>query len=465
MKYSYWLIMFFYLFSACEKRNESTQVPAQWYSGYAEEVITPPLGTLMLEPQGKEAIGVHDDLYLRVITFSDGIDTVALATYDLVGMDMPMAESLQHDIAKANNLSSQAVMLSCSHTHNVPVTVQLGSGRVRNKQWENELKQKSIATTAKALQNLNQVNLAFASEPVQIAFNRRLLMFNRARMKPNPHGPVAKEVSVLVTQSSDDKQRFIFNYPAHPVAVHSASAWFSADFPGFTINHIEDSLGATVEAMFAQGCGGDINVDPLKGGYQSAAAIGKKLGNAVIAAKSKTKTISAGRLHFKSQIIHLPYRPIKPATAQKLELRAKEAIKTLKENQADEITMEDQLDVLHWTRVVQHVANHPDSIAGLPMQVQLYSFGNELAILAFSHELFVEYQKYFQQNSPFEHTMVLAYTNGSASYIPTAEAFYLNGYEIHGAQHRYAQPYLTPEIEDLIKEKGMAMLRELYKAN
>ena len=456
-------ILLILLFSC--KENKVSDLPVQWYSGYAEAKITPPLGTLMVEPQNKKATGIHDDLYLRVVTFSDGTDTVALATYDLVGMDLPMAEYLQQAIAEANSLSTEAVMLSSTHTHNAPVTIKLGKGRQRNLQWENRLKQQSIAAVAAALQNLEPVDLAFSKAPVQVAFNRRLMMFNRARMQPNPHGPVAKEVSVLSIKSGNDKQQIIFNYPAHPVALHSASAWFSADFPGLAIKSIEDSLGGDVEAIFAQGCAGDINVEPLKGGYQAAEDVGNKLGNAVIAALSNSQNVNDGRLRFQSQTIYLPYRQIAPEIANRLELRVQEAIETLADNEADEITMQDQQDVLNWTRVVQHVANNPDSIAGLPMQVQLFSFGNELAILAFSHELFVEYQKFFQENSPFEHTMVLAYTNGSASYIPTAEAFYLNGYEIHGAQHRYAQPYLTPKVEDLIKETGMAMLRELHETN
>ncbi len=452
--------------SACQQQHDELKTaPDQWYSGYAEVIITPPLGTLMVEPQSKVATGVHDDLYLRVITFSDSVDTVALATYDLVGMDIPMANKLQKKIAKASNLPADAIMLSSSHNHNAPVTVNLGSGRQRNESWEDQLEQQSIATVNRALENMEPVTIAFAKEPVQVAFNRRLMMFNRARMVPHPHGPVEKEVRVLSVSNANDEQRILFNYPAHPVAVHAASAWFSADFPGFTVKYIKDSLTENVQAMFAQGCAGDINVDPLRGGYQAAAEVGEKLGNAVIAAVTKSENISNGRLRYQSRTIHLPYRPIKPKTAEKLEIQVQEAMRTLKENEADSITLEDQQDVLHWTRVVQHVANNPDSIAGLPMQVQIFSLGKELAILAFSHELFVEYQKYFQENSPFANTMVLAYTNGSASYIPTAEAFYLNGYEIHGAQHRYAQPYLNPEVEDLIKKTGMEILNEIYKSD
>ena len=462
----YFTLIIFISFTGCQQPNESTIEPEQWYSGYAEAIITPPLGTLMVEPQSKKATGVHDDLYLRVITFSDGIDTVALATYDLVGMDIPMANSLQNRIAKAVNLPAKAVMLSSSHTHNAPVTVKLGSGRERNASWEKQLEQQSIASVKQAMQSLQPVKIAFGKEPVQVAFNRRLMMFNRARMRPNPHGPVEKEVRVMSISHSNNERHIIFNYPAHPVAVHSASAWFSADFPGFTVEYIQDSLGSSnSRAMFAQGCAGDINVDPLRGGYEAATEVGERLGNAVIASLQQSEEIQNGRLGFQSKTIHLPYRPITEATAAKLEVRVIEAMKTLEDNQADSITLEDQLDVLHWTQVVQHVASHPDSIPGLPMQVQLFTLGNDVAILAFSHELFVEYQQYFQENSPFEHTMVLAYTNGSASYIPTADALYLNGYEIHGAQHRYAQPYLVPEIEDLIKKTGMQMLEENYEIN
>jgi hypothetical protein len=95
--------------------------------------------------------------------------------------------------------------------------------------------------------------------------------------------------------------------------------------------------------------------------------------------------------------------------------------------------------------------------------MQIFSFGKDLAVIAFTHELFVEYQLYLQARSPFRNTIVLAYTNGSASYIPTADAFYLNGYEVHGAQHRYGRPYLTPECEALIKKSAIRELNRLYR--
>jgi hypothetical protein len=57
---------------------------------------------------------------------------------------------------------------------------------------------------------------------------------------------------------------------------------------------------------------------------------------------------------------------------------------------------------------------------------------------------------------------VLAYTNGNAAYVPTADAFYLNGYEVHGAQHRYGSPYLSPESDEMIKEKALSVLNALY---
>jgi hypothetical protein len=74
-----------------------------------------------------------------------------------------------------------------------------------------------------------------------------------------------------------------------------------------------------------------------------------------------------------------------------------------------------------------------------------------------------KYQLWIDQNSPFRHTMVLAYTNGCESYVPTDKDFPLGGYEATAspapsAALRYPRRVaLRPGIERLIQQQIQAL--------
>jgi hypothetical protein len=438
--------------------------PVSLKASAAMAIITPPPGTPMVEPQGAKATGVHDDLYLRILLLSDGTRTLLLASYDLIGMDLSLSDRIRQAVSDETGLPAGNIMLSCTHTHNAPVTVNLGGDESRrNRPWEEQLKNTTVRTAVKAAHHLKPATLSVGTQAVQIGLNRRLMMFNRARMQPNPYGPVARETQAIRIDFGPDSSAVLFSYPAHPVAVLAGSARFTADFPGFAVQAIRNELGSTVMPVFVQGCAGDVNVNPTQGGFEAADRVGKALGSAVVSAFRGAHRLPPGKIYARSEKLLLPYQSIAPEVAGKIVLRVEEGMRALQESHTDSINLMDQRDLLHWARIVRQVADNPGANPGLPFEMQIFSFGKDLAVIAFTHELFVEYQLYLQARSPFRNTIVLAYTNGSASYIPTADAFYLNGYEVHGAQHRYGRPYLTPECEALIKKSAIRELNRLYR--
>jgi hypothetical protein len=448
----------------CIIKSYGQQIETQGFRAAAgQSIITPPMGTYMVEPQAARAAGVHDDLYLRLVVMEAGDEAVVIVSYDLVGLDLAFAGRIRQAINEETGIPAENIMLNCTHAHNVPISLDLGGDRSkRNREWEKVLQEKTVATIAKAYGRLKPATMSVGSDSVQVAFNRRLMMFNRAKMRPNPFGPVVKQVQAVKIEIGQGSSAVLFTYPAHPVAVHAESAEFTADFPGFAIEAIREEMGPNTIPVFLQGCAGDINVDPLRGGYEAAAQVGNSLGKSVLDALAQPESVRVKKVATASEKFFLPYRPIRPEVAEKVVLRVEEGMAALQAADADTIEILDQQDVLHWARRLHHIAENPDKNPGLPFEMQVFAFNKDFAMIAFTHELFVEYQLYIQENSPFKHTLVLAYTNGNAAYVPTADAFYLNGYEVHGAQHRYGSPYLSPESDEMIKEKALSVLNALY---
>ena len=77
----------------------------------------------------------------------------------------------------------------------------------------------------------------------------------------------------------------------------------------------------------------------------------------------------------------------------------------------------------------------------MPFDIQVLAFGDELAIVALSDEVFAEYQLRIDERSPFQHTLVWAYCNCTENYIPSDREHRRGGYEIIGGPLRY--PYHT----------------------
>ena len=93
----------------------------------------------------------------------------------------------------------------------------------------------------------------------------------------------------------------------------------------------------------------------------------------------------------------------------------------------------------------------------LPFPMSAFAVGDALCFLSFPHELFAEYQLFADAHSPFGHTFVFGYTNGSEVYVATQRAYELGlrgGYEAGPRNHALSGPYrlaLEPFVEGMIQ--------------
>ena len=423
----------------------------------AEIIITPPIGTTMLEPPGVPTTGSHDELCCRAIVFDDGKQRVAIVTLDLLGMDAPMIQRTQRAIWEQTHIPATNVMLTATHNHSAPVTLDCGQDEYRNRAWENDLVQKIVDCVTQASQNLQPISLAIGREPVQIGVNRRISIMGRTRMLANDHAPILPHVDVLRVDTTDGKtMAVLFNHAAHPVTVHTASTQFNADYPGATVRYIRQALGKDVMPLFTQGCAGDINVVSLAGGLDEAHRLGNMLGEAVVNTLTNMQTLDVETITVVNRETLLPFEAIPSSTLDKLEDRIRESTQALTEHDEDPRTHHDQQMLMRWLKRVRHAP------PGLRFRVQGIAFDNQLVILGMTHELFAAYQIAIEARSPFKHTLTCGYTNGCNGYIPTAEAFYLGGYEVEGAPKLFGLPRLHPTSEALVHATVDEALHALY---
>jgi hypothetical protein len=417
-------------------------------AGAAEVAVTPAAeGTFLVGPM-KPSTGVHDDLYARALVLADGAKQAAIVTLDYLGFDFAYNHVLEAAVAEATGIPAGQILINCSHTHSAPLTAPWGPWeKAKDKPFHKQLPRKLAEVVRRAKQDLKPARLRCRREPTQIGFNRRLLHGGRVVMAPNPGGAVLPWTDVLSVEGGDGKGiAVLFSYAAHPVIVHAASTLISADYPGFAVKALRESRDKRTTYLFAHGCGGNVNAFPLRGGIDAAQAAGRDLGQAVARAlDGETEPIAAGKLAVTSAELTLPLQP-PPSAQQCRQMLARAKSAERKEQLAGLLALAES-----------------GKRRTMPFPMRAVTVGERLCILALPHEPFAEYGLFADKASPFEHTMVLGYTNGMECYVGTKRDYELGergGYETspRGAAAMYeAAVPLAPEAEQIIR-KGIAKL-------
>lgn len=473
---------------------------AQISAGAAEVAITPPadapsIGTI------KCSTGIHDDLFARALVLADGAQQFAIVSLDLIGLDFEQSDAIRKSIQVRSGIAN--IVLHCTHNHSAPFTIPwsvlgprwvAGPGRA----WRNSLAEKIAGLVALAKTRLEPVLLSSGRAPAQIGTNRRTLSGGAVVMKPNPDGPVVPFVDVLcVERRNGELLSLLFSHAAHPVIIHGSSRLISAEFPGFAAQSLKEKLGTNIVPVFGQAFAADINGDPLRGGLDAAQRAGAKLADAAYSATLNSSALTSQAFTLTSASVALPLLPLPSRNECQEVLR--QAEQKLKDHYgADSFTDEQLWEMQNQTEMAKSQTESTAADDTQPMEskawwmmdtvlclrdllkkvdqgderplrfdAQLLRMGDQWSMLTATHELFAEYQLRLDSEIPTRTKMMLAYSNGCESYIPTDRELTLGGYEaatfpaLGGASLRYRhRRALRRGCEQMVFET----LRSLWKA-
>ncbi len=383
-------------------------------AGFAKRMITPPVGCHIVGPVAKST-GTHDDLFARVVVLDDGATKIAILALDLIGIGWELADELRSLIRDAAGV--HFVFLQFSHTHNAPfpptwMTSIYDRDRELLDPWRDTLRAELPAMVAEAAAATAPVTLRAGRAPVQVGHNRRVMGPEGVYMDINKDGPVVPWVDTLsIHDESGAARGVLFEHAAHPVIVHMASTLFSADYPGYACRYLTAALGDDVATLFVQGCGADINGDTVGEGFDAADRAGKKLADAVLSAIETATPITEDTLTIVARTIDLPCREAPPVEEVREKLAETEAML------ADEPSEWADDRIVALTDLIRMI--EAGEKPKMRVDLAMLSLGKQWAMMCFSGEMFSEYQLWFDEASPFEHTMVGAYTNNFGGYIAT----------------------------------------------
>lgn len=424
-----------------------TAAPLDLRVGRAKVVITPPLGAIIGNSYGITiSTGVTSDLHAKAAVFERGGVKAALVACDLISLHQPIVERTRALIAQRTGIPPERVILAATHCHGGPQTHPLfleavgGEARRLSEGYVEKLPGLIAESLRLAEADLQPARLFYGKgHEDALTYNRRFLLADGSVIKSSPQnasavrsiGPIDPDVGVIYVENTRGAALVtIVNFAAHVGG--GGPGLVSAHYPHYLAEVMARAKGDAMLTLFINGMSGNINPNNnvLPGsavralsGEGSAAGTGSILAAAVLKAFPHLKPLGPGPL----QVVTRPVRVPVGAAPSAAELEHARAT-VMRHGKGAPFN-----DVIRAWRAIDLATYGRDGL--WDSEVQAITFGQELAVVGFPGDSFVELGLAMKQNSPFAITLISEQSGkGSFSYIPNARAFPEGSYEVISAR-------------------------------
>lgn len=403
-----------------------------------------------------EAKQVVQPLHARAIAIGgDGERPVVVITAEICGITAEISDAVAAALKESHRLERAQVAIGVTHTHTGPAIRGLlpfsfgkalpadQAGRVSR--YTDELQKKLIAVARAALDDRQPGRLDWAEGTVGFATNRRRIENGKwVGFGKVADGTVDHALPVLRVTDGQGKVRAVFvSYACHGTTVGGPNVIHS-DWAGEASTRIEAAYPGAV-ALVGLGCAGDAGPMP-KGSFEAAATNGRTVADEV------ARLLSAP-MHPLGAVTAASYRTIRlpldrEVGRDELETRSKS---------------KDRLDAYAARELLRELdAGKPPRIA-VPYPVQLWRFGDRLAMVFLGGEVVSEYSLRLRRELDATRLWVNAYSNSVPCYIPSRRMYAEGGYEVDSSIGKYGWPVrLAIGTEDLIVGTVHEMVPETF---
>lgn len=400
--------------------------------GVAKAEITAAAGCALAGYSGRPgpALGVRDPLWARAIVFDNGAQVMGVVVLDLIDVSPELVAETRALAAERTGIEASALMVSATHTHTGPSQNRQPLTETEEEYWRS-LPRIVAGSVSDACAALQPACLRVARGWSAIGINRREEHPNGlVWLGKNEYGRFDTEVGILrVNRATGEPLAAVVNYACHAVAL-GGEVLLSADYPGFMVRQLEQSLGVEV-ALFLQGATGNVDPRAPGTGYFVGQRIGEILATEVERNWSTAQGVDTSTCAVLSRSVKLP-------TNRK---RAAGIISNIWWQSRDAID-----------KRIAGLAAAGD--APVEAEIQAMALG-PVALMGWPGEIFCELGLAAKEQSPFPWTFVVGYANGNIGYLPTASAFREGGYEVACGAH------FDDRAGDCLVDASIALLQEL----
>ncbi len=405
-------------------------------AGFSRMDVTPPLG-VSLKGNFRTRIcdGVLDPLEINTVAFEEDGKLAILLSADNLGIKQACCDQLRERIAAATGCASEAVYITCVHTHLAPGVGVGGYITPQDYEYETWFLQRAVDTAVMAVGDLASVTSACytRAEVPEVSFIRRYRMKDGSlRTNPGWQNPdidcamdTPDEMATLLIYKRENKPEIaIAHFQTHPDVIGGMKV--SADWCGFLRRTYERMIPDS-RCIFFNGAEGDSNhIDvrlPSKAagaGYLRARYMGEKIALALIGNLPLAKPMKNSGIAYGMKAITADHNKGLPEEIEDA-IRLNKLYKETGDRDQAIAAYGGIPKEMHATTVLAK-AGRIVELMDAPDSRELYLTAVAIGDVVFAGvpgEPFTEVGRTIKEHSPYAVTLPTSCTNGREGYFPT----------------------------------------------
>lgn len=467
--------------------------------GVGRADITPPVGIRLCGYSVREGLStaVESPLSTTALLIQAEKSCLCILAIDLTIISVSLAATIREACAASLGAPKESILLNVNHTHCAPTLPDFQpyeeepQAKVQ-REYVEYLTAQCVAASQEAWRSRRVGRLAVSEGECLANVNRReFLPDGTVLIGENFSAPTDSSVGVLRADQLDGTPLAVaFRFSCHPITLGPRTNVISPDFPGYARRVVETEMSCL--SLFLQGCAG--NQNPITGigsdadSNEDTRRIGSMVGGEVLKTAAMIRTHRRrseptlmpsvapywlyeyeaipsggnGQVQVREIEMTLELTPF-PELAE-LEAEAAMARDNLR-SARDRGAGERELNVLtrfdFWARkrLAAAEAGHDSLVMRFPVQVAAVE---DLALVALPFEVLAETGFAIRDASPFPTTLVLGYSNGVITYLPTPQVSLEGGMEARLGYKNYLLPSAIPgDWEPEVVRTALRLLHDL----
>ncbi len=406
--------------------------------------------------------GAHDPLLASAIFLDDGVRQAFFIAVDIIWLSKQQVQKARQGITLAIGVPMDQIMITATHTHSGPVTLELLSTArdpvvpEPDSDYLDLLVQNIIESATEAFSNAQPAMLGFAvADATGIGTNRH-----------DPSGPSYLGVPLLVARGLQDQSivGLMCVCSMHPTVLHEDSTMISGDFPAYARKYLQAKVfEKDCPIVYHMGAAGNQSPRHVtrSNTIEEVKRLGTLLGLALEAAMESAEYVKDWTLRLDRSYVELPRRSLPSLQQAEIDARkAKEQLEQLRQsgaNRTDQRTAECNCFGAEETVELARcqIEGQLDEVVEtcMPAEIQLIGIGS-WTFVGWPGEVFTEFALQVRDAHPTAFPITLA--NGELQgYLVTADAVRNKVYEASNAI------FASPDSGDRLVAETLKLLQQV----
>jgi hypothetical protein len=296
MKQLVWLFLILFLMSCSrEEKKESA-----FTVGAASAPINPPIGAYIAgDKQNRTFTAVHDSLYVKAVVINDGKSSLAIVTFDCIGLLYTEVQQIRERTAAITSFPVERIVVSSTHTHSGPDVVGIWGPDYQHSGVDTTYMNFIVNTAA------GQIKKADESKREAIVVTGEST-FGESWVQNICNEEIDRSVTVMqFKDKSGNSIASLTNFACHPTFMDAKFTEVSADY----VNGFYKQLNQQWQGvnLFLQGpIGGWVQPVDGEGSFEKAERRGRELATEAITAVETGDTLKTNAIRFTSKVVKFP---------------------------------------------------------------------------------------------------------------------------------------------------------------